>query len=631
MYFDRRLTSESITGVTTRSYLYDKQSNIAQIQDFITNAVTKFQYDMIGRTIGIKSSDGQRLDFAYDSYNRLLLSKWSKANMSLSTGYVYGDTSVSGQKTGLIYGITLNNIRKLSYQYDNLTRLTTRTLNTTTPYVTEYGYLEGATAKTTTTMIKTVKNGNDTLEYAYDEVGNIISVKKNGTIIEQYTYDSLNQLASATYGGDTYTYTYDNGGNITEIKKNGTTIKSYTYGNTEWKDLLTAFNGESITYDEIGNPLTYRNGMSFTWQNGRQLASITQNGIAIVAYTYNTDGLRTSKTVNGVTTEYYWLNGTLYGQKTGDEYLYFLYDENGTVYGFILKTNTSESYYYYEFNLQGDIIGIIDSAGNKVVEYTYGAWGDILSITGILADTIGQKNPLRYRGYYYDAETGFYYLNNRYYDPEIGRWVNADNVISGTGESVQGYNLYSYCFNNPVNMSDPSGNWPKWAKEIVNRVKYAVTMTFRVFTSPLKAVDAKVGLGVGIGGEVSGKVKGITVSGAAKTSYTDSLQLEKGKFDVKSSNTQEIGFSVGKLSVGKSSGQEHSFFDKKCTCDLINTPIIDQAECYANKEFVEENYTIGLSASLYIGIGGEASLGININDFFNELIDIYHTEYVGYY
>ena len=83
-----------------------------------------------------------------------------------------------------------------------------------------------------------------------------------------------------------------------------------------------------------------------------------------------------------------------------------------------MKNGTGESTYYYEFNVQGDIIGIIDSTGTKVVEYTYGAWGDILSGTGTLADTIGQRNPLRYRGYYYDAETGFYYLTSRYYDDE---------------------------------------------------------------------------------------------------------------------------------------------------------------------------------------------------------------------
>ena len=137
----------------------------------------------------------------------------------------------------------------------------------------------------------------------------------------------------------------------------------------------------SRTYDAIGNPLTYRNGMTFSWIDGRKLANITK-GTDSIAYTYGADGLRGSKTVNGTTTDYYYLNGTLYGQRTGSEYILFLYDENGSAYGFVIKSETSENTYYYEFNVQGDVIGIIDSTGTRVVEYAYDAWGNILSVTG---------------------------------------------------------------------------------------------------------------------------------------------------------------------------------------------------------------------------------------------------------
>jgi len=451
-----RLISEGANGTTTRTYIYDKQGNIAQTTDHLTNVTTTYTHDLIGRISRIKSSDGQTTNFIYDTYNRLSLSKWSYGDTTLSSSYIYGDNSVENQKTGLIYGVKLNGTQQLGYEYDELARLQRRLLYTTTPFSTEYTYLEGASANTTTTLVKTVKNGNDTLEYTYDELGNITSVSKNGTIIEQYTYDALSQLISATYGGNTYTYSYDNGGNLTEIKKNGETIKTYTYGNSEWTDQLTGFNGETITYDAIGNPLIYRNGINFTWQNGRQLATITQNGSPLATYTYNADGLRNSKTVNGIITEYYWQEGILYGQKTGDESIFYLYDENGSAYGFIIKNPTEQSHYYYEFNLQGDIIGIIDSTGTRVVEYTYGAWGDLISVTGTLADTIGQKNPLRYKGYYYDAETGFYLTGTRYYDPEIGRFINADSLIDNRGIITQ--NLFQYCGNNPVNSADPSGN-----------------------------------------------------------------------------------------------------------------------------------------------------------------------------
>ena len=117
------------------------------------------------------------------------------------------------------------------------------------------------------------------------------------------------------------------------------------------------------------------------------------------------------------------------------------------------------------------MIGILDSAGNTVVSYSYSAWGEVESVTGTQASTIGQKNPLRYRGYYYDGETGFYYLNSRYYDPETCRFLNADGYVS-TGQGILGYNMYAYCGNNPVNRYDPTGHL--WG-EILDFVKTAIT------------------------------------------------------------------------------------------------------------------------------------------------------------
>ena len=130
--------------------------------------------------------------------------------------------------------------------------------------------------------------------------------------------------------------------------------------------------------------------------------------------------------------------------------------------------------YYFIRNLQGDVTGLIDADGNQVVEYQYDSWGNTISITGSLADTVGQKNPFRYRGYYYDAETGLYYLGNRYYESGIRRWLNADRVISGIGGLIQGYNMFIYCMNNPVNMTAFTGHWPKWIENTVNWIESVI-------------------------------------------------------------------------------------------------------------------------------------------------------------
>ncbi len=103
----------------------------------------------------------------------------------------------------------------------------------------------------------------------------------------------------------------------------------------------------------------------------------------------------------------------------------------------------------------------MNTSGVKVVEYTYDAWGNPLTVTGSMATTLGQYNPLRYRGYVYDVDTGLYYLQSRYYNPKIGRFINADGLVS-TGQGVLGNNMFAYCGNNPVNYVDPTGQWLEW-------------------------------------------------------------------------------------------------------------------------------------------------------------------------
>ncbi|MGO5166250.1 RHS repeat domain-containing protein, partial [Candidatus Paralachnospira sp. LCP21S3_H12] len=161
---------------------------------------------------------------------------------------------------------------------------------------------------------------------------------------------------------------------------------------------------------------------------------------------------RMTKADESGVTRYYRNGTTLLTQKKGSTRLDFFYDANGLPLGF--KKNGTV--YYYILNLQGDVVGILDREGTQVVGYRYDPWGKLLSCTGELADSIGAINPLRYRGYYYDSESGLYYLNSRYYDPETGRFLNADSYIS-TGQGILGHNMFTYCLNNPVNKKDAKG------------------------------------------------------------------------------------------------------------------------------------------------------------------------------
>ena len=206
------------------------------------------------------------------------------------------------------------------------------------------------------------------------------------------------------------------------------------------------------------------------------MATAAANGKAL-SFAYNESGIRTQKTVDGVTTEYYLDGSTVLAQKTGNNTVWYYYDCNGTrealEYG--------GQVYYYLYNAQGDVMALYDNDLNIVAEYTYDSWGRVLSITGSLAETVGKANPFRYRGYYYDSETELYYLNSRYYDPETGRWINADDQLAGVGGEALGYNLFAYCKNNPVNMSDHSGQWPKLLKRAIVAVIATAVLIARAY------------------------------------------------------------------------------------------------------------------------------------------------------
>ncbi len=192
------------------------------------------------------------------------------------------------------------------------------------------------------------------------------------------------------------------------------------------------------------------------------------------------------------------------GMTSGNVTQRFCYDANGSV----ISVAYNGTYYYYLRNAQGDIVKLIDKNGQTVVEYTYDTWGKVISVTGSLASTLGQNQPFRYRGYVYDNETGFYYLQSRYYDSNTCRFVSADVMLS-TGQGVLGHNSFAYCLNNPVNMSDEPGTWPSWA------TKLAIGIGAIIIGAAVVAATAATGGAAAafVGAAVAG-LKAAAVSGA---------------------------------------------------------------------------------------------------------------------
>ena len=474
-------------------YLYDSNGNLAEI---LTNniisafdapstelekwydSIIKYNYDTIKR-IKEYVNDNFKIHYTYDK-NDNVTSKQYKLDTTTHNLVNTYDKDDNLTKT------VVDN-QEVNYQYDELGRLISKNINDN--YTTNYDYI--SLGKRTSTLVNSIQNGNNRYSYQYDKLNNITHLYYNGELQKQYYYDNYNELIKEEdYNtNQKIEYNYDNFGNLlTKTTTDMTTnviIKTdtYQYSNSNWEDQLTNFNGSSITYDAIGNPLTIGNSIEMTWINGRSLSTYEDTTKNLnISYEYNVDGIRTAKIVNQVETKYYLENSNIIYEQRGNNLIYYLYDLTGLI-GLKYNDNT----YYYIKNLQGDIIGILDSSYNQVVSYEYDSWGKVLSIKdnqgNEITDTtnIGIINPFRYREYYYDTETSLYYLNSRYYNPTWGRFLNADSII-GANQDILGYNLYAYVSNNPINNSDTSGrffkkawNWvKKTAKKVYNEVAKVV-------------------------------------------------------------------------------------------------------------------------------------------------------------
>ena len=433
----RRWNGESTDAVR---YEYDDYGTLEKETDLVNGRIDKDQYDMTGRLVQsttLEKNTGaageptvanthtvQSLEIGYDNYNRVNRLVQSLEGSKTKTGLVYGDASKT-QRPGLSYGLTVDGKQRQSLAYDAMARCTKETMTLPGGQKRENCFTYGTLRHLTDTdsLLSAMSNGTESWSYEYDNVGNITKIT-SGTKVITYQYDELNQLIRENNGvlGITVLYAYDAGGNMTSRKTYAytegavSTVQTqdlFTYRTDGWKDQLLSWNGKSYAYDAGGNPTVLR-GMALTWGEGRRLKRIAATS-GEVTFAYDSDGKRVRKTD-----------------------------------------------YFYLYNGLGDITGLIDSSNKVVVRYQYNSWGKVTSSEDTSGVSLATLNPFRYRKYVFDQETGLYCLGSRYYDPEVGRFVNADDtdVIFAKPQELGSKNLYAYCDNNPVAREDYAGEFP---------------------------------------------------------------------------------------------------------------------------------------------------------------------------
>ena len=440
-YYSETRVLTYVVGTTKYVYNYDRTTGELIDSTEYENNVEKIKY-------GITE---------YDKYGRQKTATFTlDSEETMAYTYMYKSDYEDSVKVVKLP----NNVTSI-FETDELGRLTQRTVSNVV-LSTKYEYCNNKNNATYTTPLVS------------KETHSHISSKLS------YEYDGLNRLIRENIvGGNTTVFKYDNGGNLQYKKEytysaatgktytdllNGTgkTI-SYGYGISSNKDLLTSYNGSgTLEYDNYGNPKKWFKhsannsslGYTLQWGHVSNLIAITDNDAGKrYTYKYNDQGIRTEKVVNGVAHSYYLQGEQIIAERYGNNLIKFYYDTTG-VCGF----NYNGTDYYYQKNIQGDILRIFDKNGNLKAEYSYDAWGKCTIKSNV--SNIATINSFRYRGYYFDSEIGLYYLNARYYDPEIGRFISPDSTEYLSPESMGGLNLYVYCGNNPVMYSDQSGCFP---------------------------------------------------------------------------------------------------------------------------------------------------------------------------
>ena len=445
--------------INTYRYSYDSAGNMVRALDTLDGLEYNYTYEngVLTRSSVVAASVLPKVplssvDYIYDNSGSLC----KKVVFDGENTIVY--TTEQGENENTTVSVEINgNTVKSKSETDALGRKIYDELNTGNGFVShEFSYLAGketdehaqndklVSGPTTQLVSQITLSGGRTISYEYDAEERITKVIDSVDGVTEYTYDSLGQLLTETKNGELVNrMLYDNYGNI--LCKNDI---DYIYGDVVWRDLLTAVGDKTITYDAQGNPTNYL-GKQLIWKKGRQLAWFEG-----CSFNYNIQGIRTLKRANGID-HHYTLDGTKILKETFDNNTIIpLYDSEENVCGIIYN----DTPFYFQKNLQGDVIAITDQNADTVARYSYDAWGVPTIVCDNSTCQIAEINPFRYRGYYFDQEIGLYYLQSRYYDPSVGRFINGDiaDYVSIVYKCLI-TNLFAYCSNEPILGVDPTG------------------------------------------------------------------------------------------------------------------------------------------------------------------------------
>ena len=513
-------------------YVYDRSGNLAKVTNHMTGKSYEFDYDFLDRLMRARDNADNYYEYTYDVNNNMTRMYHGAGVYGIATTYSYDkdgrETTASASKN--YYRTT---------EYDPLGRIANQLWHT--PAAISGAIYEYSSSGTRENGLpSSLQVGGSNYGYAYDQNGNITEYQVSDTNASggttktvAYQYDELNRLIRENNQilNKTVTYAYDIGGNLVSEKEyayasgtlpaSASVTKTGTFDSV-WKDKLVKWNGVAMTYDASGNMLTKGN-TKYTWTLGNALASVS-NGKNI-QYSYDHAGHRIKKVVDGAVTQMCYAGDLLVSERTGSEKtLWYRYDSSGNV---IALTYESEIYMYLR-NAQNDIIGLLDKDGKVVVRYTYDSWGQVVKIEGTLKDKVGARNPFRYKGYYYDVETGLYYCRSRYYDPAIRRFISADDtqVLRDNLDMLGEKNLYAYCDDNPIMRVDGDGQcWNILVGAVIGATVNVITGGIAATETGQKysGVDIFGAAVAGAGGMVKALIGGVISAG-----YTAWCSYQRG-------------------------------------------------------------------------------------------------------